>query len=321
MGAPIVTTGDKIATRKAFGDTLLQLGGKYKNIVVLDADLSSSVQTHMFAKAFSERHFNMGIAEANMICSAAGFSIRGKIPFACSFSMFAVGRAWEQVRNTLGYGNMNVKVVGTHAGILTGEDGATHQALEDIACMRVIPNMKVFCPADAVETAQVIEAVVNDFGPTYIRLGRQGVPVIYDDSYHFQIGKGSIVREGTDVCIYATGTTVSTSLEAARLLEADGLSVMVVNLCSIKPIDEELIVETAKRVKMLVTAEDHNIIGGLGGAVAEVLVSRYPKFLQRIGMRDSFGESGKSQDLYKKYKLDGLGIHEQVKEFWAKMEK
>lgn len=317
MGGIIVSNGsDKIPTRKAFGEVLLRLGGKYKSIVVLDADLSTSIQSHLFAQAFPDRHFNMGIAEQNMMGTAAGFAIRGKIPFACSFSIFAVGRAWEQVRNTLGYGNMNVKVVGSHAGILTGEDGATHQALEDIACTRVIPHLKVFCPADATETVKMMEAIVNDYGPTYIRLGRQGVPVFYDDSYEFKIGKAHVIKEGTDVCIYATGTTVSTSLEAASKLEQEGVSIMVVNISTIKPIDEKLIVETAKRVKMLVSAEDHNVIGGLGGAVSEVLTSQYPKQLFRIGMQDSFGESGKPADLYKKYKLDGQGIYEQVIEQW-----
>lgn len=305
--------GEKIATRQAFGETLLKLGSKYKNIVVFDADLSCSVKSDLFAKHFNDRHFNMGIAEANMIGTAAGFAVCGKVSFACTFAVFATGRTYDQIRASVCYPNLNVKIIGTHAGILTGEDGATHQALEDIALMRALPNMKVFCPADANETAQVIETIVPDFGPAYVRLGRSGVPVIYDNKYKFEIGKGSIVKDGEDVCIFATGTTVSTSLAAAKLLEDEKkLSVRVVNICSIKPIDEKLIIECAKECKILVSVEDHNIIGGLGSAVSEVLTSKYPSMLHRFGMKDSFGESGVSADLYKKYKLDGNGIREQI---------
>lgn len=305
--------GEKIATRQAFGETLLKLGSKYKNIVVFDADLSCSVKSDLFAKHFSDRHFNMGIAEANMVGTAAGFAVRGKIPFACTFAVFATGRTYDQIRASVCYPNLNVKIIGTHAGILTGEDGATHQALEDIALMRALPNMKVFCPTDANETVQVIEAVTADFGPAYVRLGRSGVPVIYDDKYKFEIGKGSIVKDGEDVCIFATGTTVSTSLAAAKLLEDEKkLSVRVANICSIKPIDEKLIIKCAKECKTLVSVEDHNVIGGLGSAVSEVLTSKCPSILHRFGMKDSFGESGVSADLYKKYKLDGNGIYEQI---------
>lgn len=303
---------EKIATRKAFGKAVAELGAKYKNIVVLDADVSSSLYTGMFAQAFPDRHFNMGIAEENMVGCACGFAIRGKIPFACSFSVFAVGRAWEQARTSVGYGNMNVKIIGSHAGLSVGEDGATHQALEDIACARVIPNFKVFCPADAVETKQLIKTVVDDYGPTYIRLSRPNAPIIYDNSYQFKIGHGSVVKDGNDVCIFATGMLTHSAIEAAKKLEAQNISTAVINICSIKPIDEDLIIEYAKKCKMLFSAEDHNIIGGLGSAIAEVLTEKYPKNLYRIGMEDVFGESGKWEDLYKKYGLDAEGVYQKI---------
>ncbi|MBU1992893.1 MAG: transketolase family protein [Patescibacteria group bacterium] len=306
--------GEKIATRKAFGEELLKLGGTHKNIVVLDADLSCSVMTNMFAKRYDGRHFNVGIAEANMVGTAAGFALRGKIAFVASFAVFATGRCYDQIRASVCYPNLNVKVMGTHSGMMVGEDGATHQMLEDLNLMRGLPNMKVFCPADAYETCQVLEAIVNDFGPAYVRLGRNGVPVIYDENYKFEIGKGDIVRNGKNVCVFAIGSTVSSALEAAEKLEANGKTCRVVNMCSIKPIDEDLIVACAEECDELFSIEDHSIIGGLGSAVSEVLTSKHPKKLHRLGMKDVFGESGKSADLYKKYKLDGDGVYEQIKE-------
>lgn len=308
---------EKIATRVAFGDALAKFGGQFKNIVALDADLSGSVKTGKFAKLYPDRHFNFGIAEANMVNTAAGMSLRGKVPFACSFAVFVTGRPWEHIRNSICYPNLNVKLVGTHAGILTGEDGATHQATEDIAIMRAIPNMKVICPADAVETYLAIEEIIKDFGPTYLRLGRAGVPVIYDKDHKFRIGYGDILTFGDDVCLIATGTMVSKSLEAAKMLERDRVKTMVVNISTIKPIDEKLIVDCAKKAKMVVTAEDHNIIGGLGSAVTEVLSEKYPTKVYRIGM-DKFGESGKPADLYKKYSLDEQGVYNKVLEFWQR---
>ncbi|MBU1446603.1 transketolase family protein [Patescibacteria group bacterium] len=305
---------ENIATRNAFGEALAKFGGRHKNVIVLDADLSGSVKTEKFAGLYPDRHFNFGIAESNMVNSAAGMAIRGKIPFACSFAVFSTGRAWEHIRNSICYPNMNVKIVGSHAGILTGEDGATHQALEDIAIMRALPNMKVICPADAVETYLAIEEIMNDFGPTYIRLGRMGVPVIYGKDHKFRIGFGDILTYGEDVALIATGTMVSKALEAAKLLGKEGVRAMVVNISTIKPIDKDLIIDCAKKTKLVITLEDHGVIGGLGGAVAEVLSQYYPAKMRMIGMR-KFGESGKPEDLYKKYKLDGEGVTEQVLEF------
>jgi transketolase len=305
--------GEKIATRQAFGEALLKLGGKHKNIVVFDADLCCSVKTNLFAKHFDDRHFNLGVAEANMIGTACGFALRGKIPFAATFAVFATGRTYDQIRASVCYPNLNVKIMGTHSGLMTGEDGATHQALEDISLMRSLPNMKVFCPADATEAAQVIEAITNDYGPAYVRLGRSGVPVVHDSKYKFEIGKGNILRKGNDICIFATGSTVSSALQAAEKLEAEkNLTVRVVNICSIKPIDEKLIVKCAKECDQLVSVEDHNIIGGLGTAISEVLTSKHPAKLHRLGVNDVFGESGKGADLYKKYKLDGEGVYQQI---------
>ncbi|OIP80769.1 transketolase [Candidatus Peregrinibacteria bacterium CG10_big_fil_rev_8_21_14_0_10_44_7] len=299
---------EKIATRAAFGEAIAELGAKYRNIMVLDADLASSTKTLKFAQAFPGRHFNIGIAEQNMMSIAAGMAIKGKIPFACTFAIFATGRAWEQIRNGIAYPNLNVKVVGSHSGIMTGEDGATHQALEDIAVMRAIPNMKVFCPADAYETKAVIASMCEDFGPVYLRLGRSAVPVLYDEKYRFKPGKGDVLRDGTDITIFAVGSTVSRALSAAEILESQGVSARVCNMCSIKPIDEDLILESARKTKKLFSVEDHQIIGGLGSAISEVLAeagSGIP--LKRIGMH-KFGESGKDEDLYRKYGLDAEGI-------------
>ena len=307
---------EKIATRNAFGDALVKLGGKYKNIVVLDADLSSSVKTGAFAKQFGERHFNFGIAEANMVSTAAGMAVRGKLPFAASFAVFVPGRCYDQIRCSVAYPNMNVKLVGSHGGIFTGEDGATHQAVEDLNLMRGLPNMKVFCPADYVEGVKMMETMVNDFGPTYLRLGRGAVPVLYDDSYEFKIGQGNVLKDGDKVVIFAIGTLVGNSLEAAKKLDEQGISTRVVNLASLKPIDEDLIVECAKECEMVVTSEDHSVIGGLGSAVCEVLSTYYSKKVHRIGMPDKFGESGTAGDLYLKYGFDVDGIKDQVMGWW-----
>lgn len=311
---------EKVATRVAFGEALAKFGGQHKNVVVLDADLAGSLKTGKFANLYPDRHFNFGIAEANMVNSAAGMSLRGKVPFACSFAVFVTGRPWEHIRNSICYPNLNVKLVGSHAGIMTGEDGATHQALEDISIMRSIPNMKVICPADAVEAYMAIEEVIKDYGPTYIRLGRVGVPVLYDKDHKFRIGYGDILTFGEDICLVATGSMVSVCMEAAKMLEQEGIGAMVVNIATIKPIDVKLIVDCAKKTKMVITAEDHNIIGGLGSAVMEVLGEHYPTKVHRIGMEDRFGESGKTADLYKKYALDAQGVFAKVKSFWGNRE-
>lgn len=316
MGAPLLSSTDAIATRKAFGEALALAGEKYKNIVVLDADLTTSVMAHFFEKKFPDRHFNMGISEQDMVDTAAGLAMAGKLPLACSFAIFLTGIAWQQIRNGVCYPNLNVKFFGSHGGIQIGEDGATHQALEDFAVMRVIPNMKVFCPADAIETKKMLPVILEDYGPTYVRLGRQPVPVIYDDRYEFRMGKGSVLMDGDDIGIIAVGSLVPSCLKAAERLKSEGISVRVMNMSSLKPIDTQLIRETAEKVKLLVTAEDHQITGGLAGAVAEVLCQTKPRTFHRIGMHDQFGESGKSADLYKKYKFDLEGVYEQIKNWW-----
>lgn len=305
-----------IATRKAFGEALALAGEKYKNIVVLDADLTTSVMAHFFEKKFPDRHFNMGISEQDMVDTAAGLAMAGKLPIACSFAIFLTGIGWQQIRNGVCYPNLNVKFFGSHGGIQIGEDGATHQALEDFAVMRVIPNMKVFCPADAIEMKKMLPVILEDYGPTYVRLGRQPVPIIYDDHYQFRIGKGSVLMDGDDIGIIAVGSLVGSCFQAAEKLKQEGISVRVINMSSLKPIDSKLIEETARKVKVLVTAEDHQITGGLAGAVAEVLCQTKPRNFHRIGMHDQFGESGKSADLYKKYKFDAEGVYEQVKTWW-----
>lgn len=313
---PPLPAPEMIATRKAFGEALSLAGEKYKNLVVLDADVTTSLMVHLFERKFPDRHFNMGISEQDMVDTAAGMAMAGKLPIACSFSIFLTGVAWQQIRNGICYPNLNVKLFGSHAGIQVGEDGATHQALEDLAIMRVIPNMKVFCPADAVEMKKMFPVILEDYGPTYVRLGRQPVPVIYDNKYEFKIGKGSVLVDGDDVGIIAVGSLVGPCLAAAEKLKGEGISVRVVNMSSIKPIDRGLIEETARKVKLLVTAEDHQITGGLAGAVAEVLSKAYPCKLHSIGMHDKFGESGKSADLYKKYGFDTEGVYEQIKKWY-----
>ncbi len=304
---------DEIAsTAKAFGDAMIKLAAKHKNVVVLDANAGRFLNLGGFARAFPDRYFNFGNAESNMIGAAAGFTVRGKIPFLCSFSMFITGRAWEQIRNAVAYPHLNVKFVGAFSGILCGEDGATYQALEDIALMRAIPNMKVACPADGVQTKQILEAMMNDYGPTYLRLANTPTTNLYDETYKFEFGRAHIYRAGTDVCLFSCGDTFHSSLRAAELLERDGVSTMVVNLSSVKPLDDALVVECAKQASRIFTVEDHQIIGGIGSAVSEALSSEYPAKVVRLGM-DGFGESGKSEDLYRKYRLDAVGIYEQVK--------
>ncbi|MDD6614548.1 MAG: transketolase family protein [Lachnospiraceae bacterium] len=304
----------KIATRESYGNALAELGKKHENLVVLDADLAGATKTGVFKKAFPERHIDCGIAECNMMGIAAGLSTTGKVPFASTFAMFAAGRAFEQVRNSIGYPHMNVKIGATHAGISVGEDGASHQCNEDIALMRTIPGMVVINPSDDVEARAAVEAAYEYEGPVYLRFGRLAVPVINDNpDYKFEIGKGVVLREGTDVTIIATGLCVSGALEAAEKLAADGVSAKVINIHTIKPLDEELVLEAAKATGKVVTVEEHSVIGGLGSAVCDVLSAKAPTPVLKIGIQDVFGESGAAAALIKKYKLDGDGIYEQVK--------
>ncbi len=306
----------KIATRESYGNALAELGAQNPNIVVLDADLAGATKTGVFKKAFPERHIDCGIAEGNMMGVAAGLATCGKIPFASSFAMFAAGRAFEQVRNSIGYPHLNVKIGATHAGISVGEDGATHQCNEDIAIMRTIPGMTIICPADDVEARAAVKAVAEYVGPVYMRFGRLAVPVINDEAnYKFEIGKGITLKEGKDVTIIATGLEVNESLEAAKLLEADGISAEVINIHTIKPLDKELVVASAKKTGKVVTVEEHSVIGGLGGAVAEALSEEAPTKMLRIGMMDKFGQSGPAKALIEYYGLDGKSIYEKVKAF------
>ena len=306
----------KIATRESYGNALAELGAQNPNIVVLDADLAGATKTGIFKKAFPERHIDCGIAEGNMMGVAAGLATCGKIPFASSFAMFAAGRAFEQIRNSIGYPHLNVKIGATHAGISVGEDGATHQCNEDIAIMRTIPGMTIICPADDVEARAAVKAAAEYVGLVYMRFGRLAVPVINDEAnYKFEIGKGITLKEGKDVTIIATGLEVNESLEAAKLLEADGISAEVINIHTIKPLDKELVVASAKKTGKVVTVEEHSVIGGLGGAVAEALSEEAPTKMLRIGMMDKFGQSGPAKALIEYYGLDGKSIYEKVKAF------
>ncbi|MHB8073590.1 transketolase family protein [Desulfosporosinus fructosivorans] len=309
---------DKVATRDAYGNALLILGAENPNVVVLDADLSKSTKTADFGKKYPERFFNMGIAEANLIGTAAGLAAAGKIPFASTFAIFAVGRAFEQIRNSVAYPKLNVKIAATHSGITVGEDGGSHQAIEDVAIMRAVPNMVVLVPADGEETRQVILAAAKYIGPVYIRMGRLAVPLLFGEDYHFEIGKANVLKEGTDVAIMANGLMVSMALEAAVELALEGISVSVVNVASVKPLDEETIVRVAKQTKAVVTAEEHNIIGGLGSAIAEVLGEKLPTPMVRVGLKDTFGESGRPQELLEKYGLTKAALIEAVHEVLAK---
>ncbi len=309
----------KIATRESYGNALVEVGAENPNVVVLDADLAAATKTGVFKKAYPERHIDCGIAECNMVGIAAGLASTGMIPFVSSFAMFAAGRAFEQVRNSVGYPRLNVKIGATHAGITVGEDGASHQCNEDIALMRTIPGMVVMCPADDVEAKAAVRAAVEHEGPVYMRFGRAACPVINDrPDYKFEIGKGQILREGTDVTIVATGICVGNALEAAEKLAQDGISAEVINICTIKPLDEELVVASAKKTGKVVTAEEHSVIGGLGSAVCDALCKSYPVSVCKIGMQDVFGESGSAAALVEKYGLDGNGIYKTVKEFVGK---
>jgi len=312
----VQNTIKKIATREGYGNALKELGAEYPQLVVLDADLAESTKTAVFGKEYPERHFDCGIAEANMMGVAAGLSLVGKIPFVSSFAMFAAGRAYEQIRNSIGYPHLNVKIGASHAGITVGEDGASHQCNEDIALMRTIPGMVVMCPSDEVEARAAVRAAVEHVGPVYLRFGRAAVPVINDrPDYKFEIGKGTIVREGTDVTIVATGICVDSALNAAEKLAADGISAQVVNICTIKPLDEELIVACAKKTGKIVTVEEHSVIGGLGSAVCDCLCAKYPTPVKKLGMQDVFGESGTVPALLSKYGLDAEGVYKSVKEY------
>jgi transketolase len=293
-----------VATRDAYGKVLAEIGRENPNVVVLDADLAVSTKTAIFAKAFPERFFDMGVAEQDMIGTAAGLAASGKIVFASTFAVFGSGRAWDQVRVSVAYTRLNVKIVVTHAGITTGEDGASHQANEDIAIMRALPNMTVVVPSDGVETERVIREAVKFYGPMYIRLSRPKTPILHDDpNYEFKIGKSEMMHSGSDLTIFACGTMVAPSLDAARSLEKQGLKVRVVNMHTIKPLDKEMIVSCAKETGAIVTVEEHSILGGLGGAVAEVLVENCPVPMVRVGLKDVFGESGKPDELLVKYGL------------------
>jgi transketolase len=304
MGKGLETKTDTVkATRVAYGEVLLQLGKKRQDIVVLDADLSGSTNTGKFGKAFPDRFFNIGISEQDMMGTAAGLSLAGKLPFASTFAIFATGRAWEQVRQTICYSNLNVKIVATHGGITVGEDGASHQSVEDLTLMRVLPNMTIIVPADAKETEEVIEVISDEYGPTYVRLGRAKVPVIMPEDYRFNIGKAYIFHIGKDANIISCGIMVEKALKASERLKNDGLDVGVINMSTIKPIDEETIISVAKTSRAIVTAEEHSIIGGLGSAVTEVLSEKYPVPVKRIGVKDCFGCSGDPEGLLKLYSL------------------
>ena len=306
----------KIATRESYGNALAELGKEHEDVVVLDADLAAATKTGVFKKVFPERHIDCGIAESNMMGVAAGLAAAGKVPFASSFAMFAAGRAFEQVRNSIGYPHLNVKIGATHAGISVGEDGATHQCNEDIALMRTIPGMVVINPSDDVEARAAVKAAYEHQGPVYMRFGRLAVPVINDrEDYKFEIGKGVVLREGKDLTIFASGLPVGNCLEAAEMLAVDGIEAKVVNIHTIKPLDEELVVAAAKETGKVVTVEEHSVIGGLGSAICDVLCEKAPMAVKKIGIQDTFGESGPAVELLKKYGLDAEGIYKSIKEF------
>ena len=304
---------EKKAIRNAYGEALKRIGEINKNVVVLDGDLSGSTMTKTFKSAFPDRFFNMGIAEQNMMGAAAGLAIDGKIPFASTFAMFGAGRAFEIIRNSICYPKLNVKVAVTHAGISVGEDGASHQSIEDISLMRSIPNMTVIVPCDAVEAEKAVFAAAEFNGPCYLRMARPATNIITNNDTPFKIGKANVLREGKDICIFAAGIVVPEALEAAQMAEKDGVSVTVVNIHTIKPIDRDIIVEMAKKHKKLISVEEHSIIGGLGSAVSEVLTDEYPSKLIRLGIKDTFGESGTVNELMNKYKLNAASIYEALK--------
>lgn len=305
-----------VATRESYGNALKELAAEgADNLVVLDADLSAATKTGIFKKALPERHINCGIAESNMMCVAAGLSTMGLVPFASSFAMFASGRAFEQIRNSIGYPHLNVKIGATHAGISVGEDGASHQCCEDFALMRSIPGMTVICPADDVEAKQAVKAAYALDGPVYLRFGRLAVPVFHSDDYKFEIGKGEVITEGTDVTIIANGLMVAEAIEAEKMLKADGISAEIINIATIKPLDKELVVNSAKKTGKVITVEEHSIIGGLGEAVCAALSEECPTPVKRIGVNDEFGHSGPAKDLLKQFGLSAENIYKVAKEF------
>ena len=308
----------KIATRDSYGNALVELGKEHDNLVVLDADLAAATKTGTFKKAFPDRHFDCGIAEANMMCMAAGMSTMGLVPFASSFAMFAAGRAYEQVRNSIGYPRMNVKIGGTHGGISVGEDGASHQCCEDFALMRSIPGMVIICPADDVEARAAVKAAYEYDGPVYLRFGRLAIPVFHDESYDFKIGKGEVLKDGTDVAIIANGLLTYEAIKAGEELEAMGIHARIINMATIKPLDEEIVLQAAKDCGKIITCEEHSVIGGLGEAICAVLSEKLPTPVRRIGVNDEFGHSGPALDLLKQFGLTSDHIVEVAKDFCGK---
>lgn len=308
----------KVATRDAYGKALAALGAEHENLVVLDADLANATKTQTFQKAFPDRHFDCGIAEANMICVAAGLSTTGLVPFASSFAMFASGRAFEQVRNSIGYPHLNVKIGATHGGISVGEDGASHQCCEDFALMRSIPGMTIICPADGVEAEAAVKAAYEMEGPVYLRFGRLAIPVFHEEGFNFQIGKGEVLREGTDVAIIANGLLVYEAIQAGEQLAQQGIDAMVINMATVKPLDEELVLAAAKKCGKVITCEEHSVIGGLGEAVCSLLSEKLPTPVKRIGVNDEFGHSGPAAALLKQFGLSAEHIVEVAKDFCGK---
>ena len=308
----------KVATRDSYGKALAELGAQHDNLVVLDADLAGATKTATFQKAFPDRHFDCGIAEANMVCMAAGLSTTGLVPFASTFAMFAAGRAFEQIRNSIGYPHLNVKIGATHGGISVGEDGASHQCCEDFGLMRTIPGMVVMSPADDVEARAMVKAAYEYVGPVYIRFGRAAVPVIHEEGMHFEIGKGEMMRDGSDVAIIANGLMVYEALVAAEELAAAGINAMVLNMATIKPLDDDLVLTAARKCGRIITCEEHSVIGGLGESVCSLLSEKLPTPVRRIGVKDVFGESGPAADLLKKYGLSAENIVAVAKDFCGK---
>ena len=305
---------EKKATRQSYGEALKELGETNQNVVVLDADLATATKTEIFAKEFPDRFFDMGIAEQNMMSTAAGFATCGKIPYASTFAVFAAGRAYDQIRNSICYPNLNVKICATHSGVTVGEDGATHQMIEDISLMRVLPNMKVFSTSDDTQTKWLIKEISKIDGPCYVRLCRLATPIIYNENQKFELGKMVQIGDGTDATVFATGVTVSETIKAKEELEKQGINIRVIDVHTIKPIDKEMILKCAKETKKLISVEDHNIIGGLGSAISEVLTEIYPTKLERMGINDTFGKSGKAEELIKYFGIDSESIIKKVKE-------
>ena len=308
----------KLATREGYGKGLVALGAAYDNVVALDADLAGSTKTGMFQKAYPDRHFNCGIAEADMMCVAAGLASTGLVPFASSFAMFAAGRAYEQIRNSIGYPALNVKIGATHGGISVGEDGASHQCCEDFALMRSIPGMTIICPADAIEAEAAVKAAYHHQGPVYLRFGRLAVPVFHEEGFEFKIGKGEVMRDGTDVAIIANGLLVYEAVQAGEMLAQLGINAMIINMSTVKPLDEALVLEAARKCGRIITCEEHSVVGGLGEAVCSFLSENLPTPVRRIGVQDVFGESGPAAALLKKYGLSAENIVNVAKEFCGK---